>query len=528
MRTINRNSALAVSILLAAMISGCGSQPVESSTWLMVAAGDTLTVGELGEAWSGFDDDQRSIFLDKENTVGEFIVTYGRKILLQKELESGGYLEDPALVSLSESWARERMGEELRRKMYSAHEAAVTQEDVDFFMENLGRNAFFTTDPEQDDRVSYGPVHIPSLPDDMIGLLDSLTPGATGTTESGMVMRLDSIVMMDSATMAPILADSAALRAHIISSIANRRFEEEYEALRESLVSDLNYRLDTTALSSIGADTLDPSTVVMRSDVAVWTMEDFLNELNYYSSNYSILNEADMNWLATLAELIHYNRYAMGIIREEYPGVLDSLEAERESYLLDIASESIYADSIKSGVTVTEEAMRDLFENMEEPLTIPEKRVLQAVRMPRDTLAVWLDLPQDEQDELMSRQQGFANLAADPALPQITKPLTISEVPGFNGEDVFLMDPTDTTTWLGPKQLYGSDEISMFRLLEVIPERNATFEEVEDQLRIMTRNRLEEQATVEYMRRLEERYGLVINDGILRQLPEDPGLWSDL
>ena len=97
-----------------------------------------------------------------------------------------------------------------------------------------------------------------------------------------------------------------------------------------------------------------------------------------------------------------------------------------------------------------------------------------------------------------------------------------------NGEDVFLMDPTDTTTWLGPKQLYGSDEICMFRLLEVIPERNATFEEVEDQLRIMTRNRLEEQATVEYMRRLEERYGLVINDEILRQLPEDPGLWSTL
>jgi hypothetical protein len=68
----------------------------------------------------------------------------------------------------------------------------------------------------------------------------------------------------------------------------------------------------------------------------------------------------------------------------------------------------------------------------------------------------------------------------------------------------------------------------MFRLLDVLPERTATFEEARDQMRRMTRSRLEEQRTVEIMRKLEEKYNMVINEDILDQLPADIGSWTEL
>ena len=68
----------------------------------------------------------------------------------------------------------------------------------------------------------------------------------------------------------------------------------------------------------------------------------------------------------------------------------------------------------------------------------------------------------------------------------------------------------------------------MFRLLEVFPEREATFAEAQDRIVTMTRSRLEEQATVDAMRRLEDRYGMEINEDILSRLPEDPALWTQL
>ena len=68
----------------------------------------------------------------------------------------------------------------------------------------------------------------------------------------------------------------------------------------------------------------------------------------------------------------------------------------------------------------------------------------------------------------------------------------------------------------------------MFRLIEVIPERNAEFDEVEEELRAMTVSSLEEQITVDILHSLEEKYGITINEDILEKLPPDPGLWVDL
>jgi hypothetical protein len=513
------------------MVISCGGSQVSSSTWLIREADDTVTVGDLGNAWNSMSDRQQQVFLSKENAVGEFIVTYGRRNLLEKELERVGYLSNPKFQQMGDSWLSEKCGELLRRQIFNRQMSEVPDDQVDHIMSFLGESAYFTIDPGEETEVSYGPISMPALPVEMIDMIDTLSTGASGVTETGIYMRLDSTVMADSAEMVEIMEDSANVRSNVVSTIANSAYEIEMQELDSILVSDAV--IDSEAvreLATFYSDSLimpDTGTVLMSTSIGNWSTGDLMRELIYYMSKYSV-DPGSTDILGMVLKLLHYNKYSMNTLAQDYPQVLDSLQNEKESYILDIASEQFYSDSIQSRVTVTEEDMRELFESMDDPPTIPEKRVFQAVHMPRDSISGFKDMSFQDQLEFMRGREGFGDLAADSAHPQITRPLNVSEVPGFNGEDAFLMDPTDTTTWLGPLPLYDSGEICMFRLLDVLPERTATFEEARDQMRRMTRSRLEEQRTVEIMRKLEEKYNMVINEDILDQLPADIGSWTEL
>ncbi len=531
MNSKNRRTMVLMMLITSVMAVGCGGSQVSSSTWLIREADDTVTVGDLGNAWNSMSDRQQQVFLSKDNPVGEFIVTYGRRNILEKELERIGYLSNPKFLQMGDSWLLEKCGELLRRQIFNRQMTEVPDEQVDRIMSFLGESAYFTIDPGEETENSYGPVSMPALPMEMINLIDSLSAGASGVTEDGIYMRLDSTVMADSAEMVEIREDSVNVRSNVISTLANNRYNEEMQELDSLLVSDA--RIDSQAVAELAMFYSDsgamPDTgaVLMSTGIGDWSTGDLMRELIYYMSKYSV-DPGSTDMLDMVLKLLHYNRYSMNTLSQDYPQVLDSLRDEKESYILDIASEQFYSDSIQACVTVTEQDMRDLFENMEDPPTIPEKRVFQAVHMPRATITGFQDMTFQEQLEFMKDKDGFGDLAADSAHPQITRPLSVSEVPGFNGDDAFLMDPTDTTTWLGPLPLYDSGEICMFRLLDVLPERNATFEEARDQMRSMTRNRLEEQRTVEVMRELEEKYHMVINEDILDELPEDIGSWTEL
>ncbi len=524
----------AVLLLSSIMIfQGCGSGKVDGSTWLLRIADDTLTVADLGRTWLDMDQAQRNIFLEKDNTVGEFIVTYGRKLLLEKELKRIGYPDDPELLSFADSWLKEKTGEAFRKLMYDSSMAGVTREDVDTAMERLGIFAFFTINPGTESEDSYGPVHMPSLPMDMLLLLDSLEEGETGVTETGEILRLDSLRAADEETMSRITADSAALHRNITYSLAERNFNEKYDELIENLRTGYELSLDTLLLGKLaeyyaGEGPLpDREEVLMESRVGKWTVGEVMRELKYYEKKFQV-DPSDEQWLLTVLEFLHYNRYAASAMEDEHREILDSLAEEGESYLLEIAADSFYADSITAKITVTGKDMLEFFNNMESPLTVPEKRIFRAVVLSRDSASTFLELPPGEREDFLAGAKGFEYLAADSSNLQVTRPLTVNEVPGFHGEEAFGMDPSDTASWLGPLDLYDSDRVCLFKLLQVFPERNATLEEVEDRIRNMTRAGLEEKATVEIFRRLEEKYGFTVNEDILKYLPEDPGLWAEL
>ena len=522
-----------MTLIILSLIAGCAGSSVDRTTWLIVVGEDTISVGEVGEAWNQLGESQRELFNAKDNTIGEYIVTYGRKVLLQLELAEAGYMDDNLLLLSSRAWLNAQLSEAARKLLYEREEEIISDDEIDFFLSYLGRHVLYTINPGTDSEETLGPVHIPLLPSDLIRLFDSLAFGEVGIMESGMEIRLDSIVIADSSLIIRALADTATVRSSAASAIATRRYQEMDNSLKQSFHTDYNLIVDSTALEQLrlyyeeGAEFTAGETVVFSSDLGSMTVEEMSGEISYNQSRYMI-NPADAIWLHGFIDLMLFNFYSLDLLESESPEFVNSLRAESEKYLMDIASEEFYTDRIQSTITVTDEYMEDLFENLEEPFTIPEKRILQAVYMPMDSATVYRDLPQDEKNEFLLRMSGFEQLVADSAHPQITKPLSVTQVPGFHGEDVFLIDPTDTTTWMGPLDLYDGDLMCMFRLIEVIPERYATFAEVEDQLQIMARNRLEEQPTVEVIRELEEKYGLVINEDILEQLPEDPGSWAEL
>ncbi|MCK4806135.1 MAG: hypothetical protein KAT09_00740 [Candidatus Aegiribacteria sp.] len=522
-----------ITLIILSLMSGCSGTGVDRATWLIVVEEDTISVGDVGEAWNRLGERQRELFTSKDNTIGEYIVTYSQKVLLQRELEEAGYMNDDLLVSYSNSWLTVKVGEAARRFLYEKELEIVGDNEIDFFLSHLGRTVLYTVNPGSNTEERIGPVHLPLLPANMIMFLDTLNIGEVGITESGSEVRLDSIMTADSSLIAQALSDTAAVRSSAAAAIATRRFQEKEDTFKQSFPTDYNLNVDSAALEQFRlyyaeeAELLAGETVIISSDLVCLTAEDLRNEIVYYDRSYTI-NPADQVWLNDFIEFIIYNFYGRTVLENESPEIIASLRTESERYLMDLASEAFYDDRIQSTVTITRADMENLFENLEEPFTIPEMRVLQGIIIPKDSMIIYHHLTQDEKDDFILRMPGFEYLATDSTRPQITRPLKVNEIPGFHGDEVFLIDPADTSSWLGPLELVGGTQMCMFRLIEVVPLRNATFDEVEDELWVMTRNKLEEQATVEVIRELEEKYGLIINENILEKLPEDPGSWAEL
>lgn len=533
MKFINPSAVAFIALTILLLTAGCGGSNVDRTTWLIVVGEDTISVGEAGEAWNQLGDSQREQFNSKDNTIGEYIVTYGRKVLLQMELVDSGYMNDHLLLLSRGAWLNAKLGEAARKLLYERELETIGDEEIDFFLSYLGRHVLYTINPGTDSEATLGPVHFPLLPADLIRLLDSLSFGEAGIMESGMEIRLDSIVTADSSLILQALSDTVMVRSSAASAIATRRYQEMEDSLKQSFHTDYNLSLDSMVLEQLvlyysgEAEFPNGETVVFTSDLGSMTAEEMRGEISY-NQNHQMLSPANSVWMQGFVDLLLFNFYSLDLLENESTEFVNTLREGSEKYLLEIASEEFYTDRIQSTVTVTTEYMEDLFENLEEPFTVPEQRILQAIYMHEDSARVYRDLSQDEKYDFRLRMPGFVNLAADSAYPQITEPLSVSQVPGFYGEDIFLIDPSDTATWMGPLALYDGDLKCMFRLIEVIPERNSTFAEVEDQLYLMARNRLEEQATVDVIRELEEKFGLLINEDILEQLPEDPGSWAEL
>lgn len=96
------------------------------------------------------------------------------------------------------------------------------------------------------------------------------------------------------------------------------------------------------------------------------------------------------------------------------------------------------------------------------------------------------------------------------------------------GDSLFALDPSDRSTWFGPFPNPGTPGWTAFRLDSVVPAHTAEAEEARLMIFPQVLGKLRTDRTEAWLERLEESYGLRINEEILDDLPADPSLWVEL
>ena len=519
--------------MLLSLISGClGSSAATGDTWLIIVETDTVTVSEIGEAWNGLDREQREYFTGNADPVRKYIQAYARKLILQAELESEGYLSDPDLVSRRNSWLRFMTVGKAHEYFLSLAKAAVTDSDLQFYRDHIAKSVWYTLNPGTDSSDSRGPDHLPELSFELAIHLDTLSIGQVGISESGITARLDSVEITDSVLVSEALKDTTACNQMATNRIANARNSRWMNGIRNSLVEEYSISVDSAALDRLvdfyseNGELIDE--IVIESDLGNWSAPMLRNEIDFLQSKIYV-QPTSLTWQFYFIDNLSFGSFLAETLQQAAPMLVDSLRAEAESYLFDLASEKLYDTEIFSRVTVSESDIEEQFNNLEEPFIIEETRSVQAVILPPDQLEDYRDaIRSGNLDGFAATLNGFPYLAADSTSPQITRLLRMSEIPGGFGREVFLIDQNDTTSWAGPFELSESTGYVLFRLIDVVPEREALLEDVRIPLELMVRTRLEEEATEALMQQLEDKYKPMINDEVIEGLPVDPGLWASL
>ncbi|MCD4849112.1 MAG: hypothetical protein K8R76_13100 [Candidatus Aegiribacteria sp.] len=520
------------SVVLIFFFTACFGPSADNSTWILTVGDDTVSVGQLGESWLGMDSLQRESFLSKDNTIGEFIVAYGRRVILEKELEAEGYLTDPLILSFKGSWLMVETAKAAKIMLVAREADEVTESDIQYYGEHLGRNVVYTVNPGSYNEYHVGPVHLPNLQREFAMHLDTLALHEMGTDESGLLVRLDTLIMVDSVLIKNALSNPVTVSDMAIRDLSNARFNRWAQSISSRIYTDYSVTVDTVKVIDftqhlIGNNPdMSDDIVIVESDFGAWTVKNLEDEILFLDTRIDVQPGSSV-WIEDMIQVLLMQCYFYEFMQEEAPEIVDSLRLESETYLLNFASEKYYNDMISSNVTVTESDIIYEYETLEEPVMIEEKRVLQAAYIPVERTDDFRQAVYSEElDEFISELDGFAYLVPDSTKPQITRPLRLGEVPGGHGEEVFSLDPSDTTSWLGPVSVFADDGSALLRLIEVVPPRVATIDEIKRSLKNMAMTRLQEQATVDLIHELEGKYILVINEDILDKLPSDPGMWT--
>jgi len=523
----------AAAAVLIFLFSGClGSSAATGDTWLIIVGTDTVTVSEIGTSWNRMDQDQREYFTRKADPVGQYIVAYTRRLTLQLELESEGYLSDPDIISRGDSWLRFRTVKTAHDYFTSTAEAAVTASDLQFYRDHTGKVVWYTINPGTDSSACHGPDHLPELSFELALNLDTLLVGQTGTSESGIVARLDSVIITDPALVAATLVDTTTCNQMATTRIAqgrNRRWQTE---IRNGLAQEYSISVDSAAVNRLvdfyagNGELIDE--IVIVSDQGNWSAAMLRDEISFLETQ-MYMQPTSLTWQFHFIRNLTFGSFLAETLQQAAPMLLDSLRTEAESFMFDLASEKLYDIVIFSEVTVSESDIEEHFINLEEPSMIEEMRSVQAVIIPEDCLEDYrIAFRNGNIESYISTLNGFAYIESDSVHPQITRLLKKNEMPGGFGNEIFLIDRSDTVSWIGPFEVTESFGYALFRLIDVAPEREAVLDEARASIELIIRNRLEEEATVAWMQQLELKYGPMVNEEALNDLPVDPGLWASL
>ncbi len=274
-----------------------------------------------------------------------------------------------------------------------------------------------------------------------------------------------------------------------------------------------------------GDSSFSPGDTLVTSAWGTWTAAQMAAEIDVERSA-GFVFPADTAWLYTFAGVLVNRSATAGEFAARHPARADSVLRASRDWVMPMAVDSLFFDTVASGLEVTDEMLDSAW--AADPPLIPEKRVIQCVVVPPDSLEGFRRAIAAGTAAEASAGLGWVPALSNALQPgQITRPLLSAEIPLGLGGAVFDLDPADTTTWLGPAPYAGGSGHLAVRLVEVIPEHESAREEAVELLERRILEAALERRLDAWLAEMDERYGLEINEAILADLPEDPASWTD-
>lgn len=512
---------------LSAAFIGCGgARPGDA--WLFILDGDTVTVADAAAHWDSLDQADRDAFAESDDPGRDYVVAYSRMLLVRRELRIQGYEDSECFTVQRIAAARNAMARALGDSMLAGALVSVTESDVEAFLEDYGTSVLITMSSPLD-TVTTGPVPLPELPLRVSGAVRGLAPGETAGLPDGITVTLDSLYPADPGMLARMAADSAGaasyardrigrLRASAsIEDLLAARWAGGFDAIRPDAVSGLARYFD-------GGQVPVPDDTVLACPAGIWTSSGMAGEIRYQGTT-GLIQPSDSSWVHSFVLLVANRSYMASEFQSRYPDAADEIIAEAGRMAVANAAESLYRSAVLEGIVITPDMIDSAY--AASPPVIEEKRVVQAVSIPREMLGEFRGAA--AAGTVREYAEGLEGLfAAGQTAGQQSPPLSRSEFPFGLGDSVFAL--SDTMTWTDPVPA-GPDTAAPYasmRLVEIIPARTASRQEAEPGLSATIRSAMTESRILVWLDGLSEAAGLVIDEDLLESLPADPGAWSDL
>lgn len=516
---------------MAVLACACGRP--DAGTWLIVAAGDTVTIGEAGANWDSMPIQGRVRFLESDNLVGDYIVSLGQRILVEAELNRLGYTSRPDIVFLSQARARLTMAGALQDSIHAIASRDVTEDRIDRFLENLGTIVWLTRTTARGDSLA-GPEHLPELPEEWVACVEGMVAAGTltGTLPDGSSIRLDSIHYEDPELLAQALSDTVQIRGFAASRLSQRTAAAEVSALRGRLREESAPVFAESAFRDLmdyyaGLSPLIPEDTLIVSGAEVWTAARMVGEIAFEASTNPV-SPAESTWLYAYADVIVDRANLSAEYARRFPAESEAALAGAAEWALGAAADSLFMDYVADSVEVTEAQIDSAWQA--DPPPFPERRSVRTVIIPEDRLEEFRNALAAGTAGDLEQSLPFIDRLSDPAGPDghLTRPLFIEEVPGSMGESLFAMSPSDTLRWLPPQPYAPDIGYVSIRLVAVIPEHTATREEADYYLDRQLYDTFIGRRLEAWLTELEARFGLEVNEEVLDDLPPNPSDWTRL
>ncbi|MBN1434141.1 peptidyl-prolyl cis-trans isomerase [Candidatus Fermentibacterales bacterium] len=510
----------------AAVISGCARRPPAASDWLIISAGDTISVHEAGIAWTSLSPDERRELLSGRNPVGDFVLAIGRNRLVTAECERLGITVSPAVLARAAARNRALRAQVCLDLMEAAISGEFSPADLDAFRSVSNSFVIWAHSPgETGSRVVDAAI---IEAEDLRAILE---PGADSTmmTPAGMLL-LDSLVPRYHRD-AMHIEDSLPERA-VRQQMASRRLEallasELRLAGIDSLVRDAR-----PALHALLSEEAGNADILVSSD-ALGTLRvlDLRVEHGMQAAMEELRHTGSTDRLEELLRRALLDSYLSICLARDYPAASDSLDSLlADASVMLIAADSLYALCVSGSISITEADILRYFETMPEPIVIPETRVFMLAHLP-DSAALAdyrVAMAAGHGDEYLSAAGGPASTY--PMVPGtgMTLPLLRQQLPYACSAILFSLGPSDTSAWHGPYELVSPPGHLMARLVEIRPAHEASLEEARRQVELGVRTTREAERFTRWMVELEQRHGLQVNDSVLNGLPADPSAWVSI